>query len=43
MWTPCGVLASKALKALDAAGNDLITTRNWATVLKIQAATRVRE
>lgn len=43
VWAPGGVLASKALKALDAAGKDLITTRNWATVLKIQAATRVRE
>jgi uncharacterized protein (DUF1697 family) len=43
VWSPDGVLASKALKALDVVGKDLITTRNWATVLKVQAATRVRE
>ena len=30
-------------QALDPAGKDPITTRDWATVLNIQAATRVRE
>ncbi|MBM3751708.1 MAG: DUF1697 domain-containing protein [Acidimicrobiia bacterium] len=43
VWSPGGVLASKALKAFDAVGKDLITTRNWTTVLKIQTATRVRD
>lgn len=43
VWSPGGVLASKALKALDNIAKDQITTRNWATVLKIQAATRIRE
>lgn len=43
VWSPGGVLASKAMKAFDGIGKDAITTRNWSTVLKIQAATRVRE
>lgn len=43
VWAPGGLTASKALKAVEGAGADLITTRNWTTVLKIQAATRIRE
>lgn len=43
IWAPGGVLASKVLEALNPLGKDLMTTRNWSTVLKIQAATRVRD
>lgn len=43
VWSPGGVLASKALKAFDAIGKDAVTTRNWSTLLKVQAATRIRD
>lgn len=43
MWLPKGVAGSKLFKAVDKAGNKAITTRNWATLLKIQAATRIRD
>jgi uncharacterized protein (DUF1697 family) len=40
VWSPKGVLASQSLEALSKLAKDTITTRNWSTVLKIQAAMR---
>jgi len=38
LWCTNGILESKLLKAFSRATADAITTRNWATVLKLQAA-----
>lgn len=38
LWCADGILESKLLKAFSRATADAITTRNWATVLKLQAA-----
>ena len=38
LWCAQGILDSKLLKAFSRATADAITTRNWATVLKLQAA-----
>lgn len=38
LWSPDGVLASRALVELQRALGDRMTTRNWATVLKLNAA-----
>lgn len=43
LWTPKGVAASSMVKAVDRASRQTITMRNWSTLLKIQAATRVRD
>jgi uncharacterized protein (DUF1697 family) len=43
IWAPKGVSASKVCKAVDRIGKQAITCRNWATLLKIQAATRIRD
>ena len=40
MWCPAGVLASKLPEAVGRALGDAVTTRNWATVLKLHALTR---
>jgi uncharacterized protein (DUF1697 family) len=37
LWCPEGVLASKLPEAIGRALGDAVTTRNWATVLKIHA------
>ena len=37
LWCPNGILESKLLKEFARATADAITTRNWATVLKLQA------
>lgn len=37
LWCANGILESKLLKAFARATADAITTRNWATVLKLQA------
>jgi hypothetical protein len=37
-WCSGGILESKALAAVTRAVGDKITTRNWATVMKIHAA-----
>ena len=37
LWCPGGVLASRAGKALLGRAGRLVTSRNWATVLKLQA------
>jgi uncharacterized protein (DUF1697 family) len=37
LWCPDGVLASKLPEAIGRALGDAVTTRNWATVLKIHA------
>lgn len=37
VWCPDGVLESKVFKAIDKALGDGVTTRNWATMLKLQA------
>jgi uncharacterized protein (DUF1697 family) len=38
LWCPNGVLESKLVKAFSRITGDCATTRNWATVLKLQAA-----
>lgn len=38
LWCSVGLLESKLSQALTRAGGTTITTRNWATVLKLQAA-----
>lgn len=43
IWAPKGVSRSVVCKAVSRIGKDAITTRNWATLLKIQAATRIRD
>jgi uncharacterized protein (DUF1697 family) len=40
MWCPEGVLASPLANAVNKLLKDSVTVRNWATVLKILAATR---
>ena len=40
LWCAKGVADSKLAKALSRVTGDAITTRNWATVLKLQAAAR---
>lgn len=40
LWCPGGILESKLLAAFTRATADAVTTRNWATVLKLQAAAR---
>jgi uncharacterized protein (DUF1697 family) len=37
LWCPDGILASRIFKAINDALGDRITTRNWATVAKLQA------
>jgi uncharacterized protein (DUF1697 family) len=37
LWCASGILESKLLKAFGRATRDTVTTRNWATVLKLQA------
>ncbi len=37
LWLPEGIIESKLAKALDRAMGDAVTTRNWATVQKLQA------
>jgi len=37
LWCASGILESKLLKAFGRAMQDTVTTRNWATVLKLQA------
>jgi uncharacterized protein (DUF1697 family) len=37
LWCPDGVIDSKVFKAIDKAMGDGITTRNWATMLKLHA------
>ena len=37
LWCPEGILASPAYEALARALGDKVTSRNWATVLKLQA------
>lgn len=39
LWSPEGLLASKLAEAIGRALGDAVTTRNWATVLKIHALT----
>ncbi len=39
-WCPGGLLSSEAVAAFMKAGKDQNTMRNWATLLKIQAAAR---
>jgi uncharacterized protein (DUF1697 family) len=36
LWCPDGVIESKAFKAIDKVLGDGVTTRNWATMLKLQ-------
>lgn len=38
LWCPDGIIQSKLLKAFSRATGDAATTRNWATVLKLQQA-----
>ena len=40
LWCANGILESKLLQAFMPAASGLVTTRNWATVLKLQAMTR---
>ena len=37
-WHPDGLSAGRLAEALDRAGRDGVTARNWATLLKLQAA-----
>jgi uncharacterized protein (DUF1697 family) len=43
IWAPRGISGSKVVKAVERIGKHAITTRNWATLLKVQAATRIRD
>ena len=38
LWCAAGVLESKVLQALARRAGETVTTRNWSTVLKLQAA-----
>lgn len=38
LWCACGIIESKLIKAFSRATADVATTRNWGTVLKLQAA-----
>jgi len=38
LWCPAGILASRLPEAVGRVLGDVVTTRNWATVAKIQAA-----
>jgi uncharacterized protein (DUF1697 family) len=40
LWCAAGILDSKLSKALARQAGESITTRNWATVLKLLAATK---
>jgi uncharacterized protein (DUF1697 family) len=40
LWCASGILESALLKAFGRATKDSVTTRNWATVLKLQAAAK---
>jgi uncharacterized protein (DUF1697 family) len=40
LWCAAGVLDSKVLQVLSRKAGATVTTRNWATVLKLQAASR---
>jgi uncharacterized protein (DUF1697 family) len=42
LWCPTGILESKLLKAFSRIAGTTVTTRNWATVLKLQAAAKER-
>ena len=37
-WHPEGISSGELAEAVDRAGKDLVTGRNWATLLKLQAA-----
>lgn len=37
LWCPAGFMGSRLREAVDAALGDAVTTRNWATVTKLQA------
>jgi uncharacterized protein (DUF1697 family) len=37
LWCPRGILESRASRAVSAVLGDGVTTRNWATVLKLHA------
>ncbi len=38
LWCPAGIIASKLCRALARHAGETVTTRNWATVLKLLAA-----
>ena len=40
LWCAGGILESRMLQAFSRTARDTITTRNWATVLKLQAAAK---
>jgi uncharacterized protein (DUF1697 family) len=40
IWCAGGILESRLLQSISRAAGDTITTRNWATVLKLQAAAK---
>lgn len=40
LWCSTGILDSKLLQAFSRKGGKTVTTRNWATVLKLQAAAK---
>ena len=40
VWAPNGVVESRALEAVGRTLGPVVTTRNWATTLKVQAACR---
>ncbi len=37
LWCPEGIIASRLMKSVDRVVDDAITTRNWATVIKLHA------
>lgn len=37
LWCPEGIIASRLMKSVDRVVGDAITTRNWATVIKLHA------
>lgn len=39
LWCPEGILASRLFGAVNRTLGDAVTTRNWATILKLQALT----
>ena len=43
LWCPEGVLASSLSKAVGRAAGEAITTRNWATIMKIDAIARAEQ
>lgn len=42
LWCPRGVIGSKLMQSLGRLAGEATTIRNWATVLKLQAAIRVK-